>query len=103
MDILSNHGIKVYTGIMEQLTSILDTEKESVNEVFRYIESFPKEVDYNLVQYGTLLVYYNDIRDFYKECAYPNIELMNDEKLWDMYRVDVGIVAAHIYANLKNK
>ena len=86
------HGIKVYNGILEQLKSIHDTEQESLREVSRYYKSFPREVDYNLVQYGSLLVYYDQVREFYKECRLPNVDKMSDNELWERYRRDVGYV-----------
>ena len=108
MDIKTYHGIKVYNGILDQLKNIHDTEQESLREVRHYANGFPKEADYNLDQYGNLLVYYHDIAKFYQECEYPMNEfVLSDgdldlEKLWSMYIKDVGYVANLVLRNVLN-
>lgn len=102
MDKRTYHWIKVYNGILEQLKSIHDTEQESLDEVRHYAKHFHLISDFNIVQYGSLLVYYDDIRDFYKDCGYPNIEQMENDELWDMYRKNVGYVAKMMLCNELN-
>lgn len=41
-------------------------------EVLRYKREFPHQLDYNIVEYGNLLVY--DIRDFYRRHGYKSME-----------------------------
>lgn len=92
MNLKTYHGVKVYNGIVEQLCNIHDTLTESLNDLRRYAREFPNEVDYNLASYGALLVYYNQVYDFYKECEYP-LDLLNEmdnDQLWSMYKKDVG-------------
>lgn len=92
MNLKTYHGVKVYNGIVEQLCNIHDTLTESLNELRRYAREFPNEADYNLASYGALLVYYNQVYDFYKECEYP-LDLLNEmdnDQLWSMYKKDVG-------------
>lgn len=96
MNLKTYHGVKVYNGIVEQLRNIHDTTTESLNDLRRYAREFPNEVDYNLASHGTLLVYCNQIYDFYKECEYP-LDLLNEmdnDQLWSMYKNDVGFVAS---------
>ena len=90
------HGIKVYNGILEQLKHIHDTEQDSLNEVRHYAKEFPKEEDFNLAQYGSLLVYYVQVRRFYKSCEYPRLNELNDSDLWEIYKKDVGYVATRV-------
>lgn len=99
MDIKTYHGIKVYNGILEQLKSIHDTEEESLHEVLHYYRSFPREVDFNIVQYGSLLVYYVQVREFYEQCEYPNVDKMSNDELWELYKKDVGYVVRTLIHN----
>ena len=102
MDTKTYHGIKVYNGILNQLKNIHDTERESLGEVRHYANGFPKEIDFNLAQYGNVLVYYHQIAQFYKDCEYPCHKLIDSDgdldtdKLWSMYKKDVGIVAQNV-------
>lgn len=90
------HGIKVYNGILEQLKHIHDTEQDSLNEVRHYAKGFPKEVDFNLAQYGSLLVFYVQVREFYESCEYPRLNELDDSDIWEMYKKDVGYVATRV-------
>lgn len=85
-------GLNVFEGIVEQLYNIHDTKEESYNEVLHYKHEFRREPDYNIAQYGNLLVYYTQIREFYKSCGYP-VERYEDEQLWEQYKKDVGVSA----------
>lgn len=38
-----------------------ETREEAIHEIKRYIKEFPKEVDYNIYQYGNLAVYNNQV------------------------------------------
>ena len=64
-----------------------------LDEVKRYYNDFKREVDYNIAQYGNALVYYSDIYDFYKNCGYKSTDKMSTDKIWDLYKQQVGYVA----------
>lgn len=82
--------------IKEQLLSMQNTEGESLSEIKRYADHFPKEPDFNIVQYGNLLVYYGQIRDFYAECGFGQANDKNDDEIWEMYKRHVGSVASQL-------
>ena len=65
----------------------------SIDEIKRYYNDFKREVDYNIAQYGNVLVYYSDIYDFYKNCGYKSTDKMSTDKIWDLYKRQVGYVA----------
>ena len=62
-----------------------------IEEVQHYYNDYwnKKEVDYNIAQYGGLLIYYDDIRELYRKCGYK-VENYSDMKLWEGYKVVVG-------------
>lgn len=64
-----------------------------IDEVKRYYNEFKNEVDYNIVQYGNLLIYYDDIYNFYRSCGYKSTDKMTTDKIWDLYKKQVGYVA----------
>lgn len=67
-----------------------------LDEVKHYVESFPNEIDYNIVQYGNLLIYYYDVRQMYKNCGYVSLQKMSDQKVWEIYKRQVGYVARQL-------
>lgn len=83
---------KLLSGIEEDLLEL------GIEELKHYYTSFKNELDFNLAQYGNLIVYYYDLRKFYLDCGYSvsTIERMSDEKLWDTYKRQVGFVARNI-------
>ena len=75
------------------LTKIeFDLLELGIDEVKRYYNEFKHEDDYNIVQYGNLLVWYNEIYDFYRECGYKSTDKMTTDKIWDLYKRQVGYV-----------
>ena len=64
-----------------------------LDEVRRYMSYSPREIDYNIAQYGNLLVYYSDIYDFYRSCGYKSTDKMSTDRIWDLYKRQVGYVA----------
>lgn len=70
-----------------------------IEEVKRYYNQFKYESDYNIAQYGNLLVYYNQIYDFYKNCGYKSTDKMSSDKVWDLYKRQVGYVARCLIFN----
>lgn len=81
-------------------------------EVARYMYSFPRKTDYNLVDYGSMRICYNEIRELYARAGYTgvlnvwkrptfaarnNVRIneykVTDSELWESYKRDVGHVA----------
>lgn len=79
---------------------LLDIEEDlkelGMEEVRHYMENFPHESDYNIVQYGNLLVYYSQVREFYIKHGYKSAEKWSDERLWETYKRQVGYVARQL-------
>ena len=74
------------------LTSIYeDLQELGLEEVKRYYNEFSNEIDYNIAQYGNLLVYHYQVRELYKE--YKTLANVSDTYLWDIYKRQVGYVA----------
>lgn len=83
---------KALLHIEYQLLSMCNTKEESLSEIKRYMENFPHEPDFNIVQYGNLLVYYDQVRDFYCDCG-CKLEDKRDDEVWETYKKNVGYVA----------
>lgn len=77
----------VLNGIYEDLQEL------GIEEVKRYKEEFKHETDFNIAQYGNLLIYYADIREFYKNAGYKSFDKMSDGKIWEIYKRQVGYMA----------
>lgn len=82
--------------IEQDLLSMADTVEESLSKIRCYIKEFPKEPDHNIAQYGNLLAYYDQIREFYRNCGYKSMEKMSDDKIWQTYLRQVGYVARQL-------
>ena len=79
------------------LTEIFnDLQEMGVNEVRRYVREFWYERDYNIVQYGNLLIYYSDVREMYKRAGYKSMDKMSDSKIWEVYKGQVGYMAREV-------
>lgn len=65
-----------------------------INEIKRYYSEFKNCSDYNIAQYGELLIYYVDIRELYIDSGYAKttINNMSDSKIWETYKRQVGYV-----------
>ena len=87
---------KVLTEIEKDLLDL------GINEIKRYYNEFKNEVDFNIVQYGNLLIYYNDVYDFYRSCGYKTTDKMTTDKIWELYKNQVGYVAKRIILDSKN-
>ena len=85
-----SRNVKLNKALTEIESDLLDL---GINEVKRYYDTFKNEVDYNIAQYGNMLIYYNDIYDFYRECGYKSTDKMTTDKIWDLYKNQVGYVA----------
>lgn len=74
-----------------------DLEELGHEEVKRYIKEFyGKEPDFNLAQYGNLLIYFDDVRKLYKKAGYKTVDKFSDDKIWGIYLRQVGWVAQHM-------
>ena len=77
-------------------------KKEAISEIKRYKRDFPREPDYNIAQYGNLLIYYGDVRKAYKKAGYGStIDKMSDSRLWETYKRQVGWVVRYIVDHSK--
>ena len=81
---------KVSTEIEKDLLDL------GINEIRRYYNEFKNEVDYNIAQYGNMLIYYDDVYNFYRSCGYKTTDKMTTNKIWDLYKNQVGYVAKKI-------
>lgn len=89
---------KVLNDIYDSLLSMCDTEKESIQEIKRYKDNFPKELDFNLYQYGNLLIYNDQIKNLYSQ--YKSLQNVSIDKLIEIYKRQVRYVANYILANI---
>ena len=78
-----------------------DLKEFGVDEVKRYKNEFKHEPDYNIAQYGNLLIYYYDVREMYKNAGYKSMEKMGDGKIWEIYKKQVGYVARILIREVK--
>ena len=87
---------KVLTEIENQLKDF------GIDEVKRYFDEFKGEIDYNIVQYGNLLVYFSDIYKLYRDCGYKTIDKFSTDKLFETYKRQVGYVVRMLMYELRN-
>ena len=82
------------SSIRDEIINRFDSDEDMCHEIARYKQNFPRESDFNFVQYGNLHVYYDDIRDFYKTAGYADstIDRMSDDEIWELYKRQVGYV-----------
>lgn len=64
-----------------------------IDEVEHYYKEFKNEPDYNIVQYGNLLIYHVDIFELYRKAGYKSTENFSNEKIWNTYKKQVGYIA----------
>lgn len=88
---------EVLTDIYEQLLSIGDTEEESIAEIKRYKKMFPNEPDYNLYQYGNLLIYNDNVRALYAK--YKSLQKASMDKIISTYKRQIRYIANYIISN----
>ena len=81
---------KVLTRIEEDLLEL------GLDEVRRYYKEFKHEPDYNIAQYGNLIIYFYDIYKFYRDCGYTSTDKLSTEKIWELYKRQVGYVVREI-------
>ena len=88
-------GYEPYKGDiqMREHGSIIAHETgESTGEIKRYYNDYKHEKDYNIAQYGNLLVYYSDIYRFYADCGYKTTAKFSTAKIWDVYLRQIGYI-----------
>ena len=82
---------------LEEVLTRIEGQLEYANvDIEDYVKSFPNEIDYNIAQYGNLLVYYYDVKKMYRECGYKSLDKMSDQKVWEIYKRQVGYVARQL-------
>lgn len=82
------------------LTAIKDDLMEmGIDELTRYKKEFKSEPDYNIVNYGNMLIYYDDIYKFYREAGYKSLDKVSTQKIWEIYRRQVGYVVRQLLNN----
>lgn len=82
----------------KKLNSVLNTIYEDlqelgIDEIKRYKKEFPREKDYNIAQYGNMLIYFDDVREMYNKAGYKTIKRLSNEKVWQIYLHQVRYVA----------
>lgn len=91
----------------KKLNGLLNDIREEVlelgmEEILHYYNEFKgQESDYNIAQYGSLLVYYDDIRELYAKNGYKSIKNWSDEKIWETYKRQVGYIVRNIVGDYK--
>ena len=68
------------------------------DEIKRYMKEYPNEPDYNISQYGNMLVYYWEIRKMYIDAGYKTFagNKISDTSMWNIYKSQVGYVAREL-------
>lgn len=87
----------VLNDIYFSLLEMCDSETESIQEIKRYKGDFPNELDYNLYQYGNLLVYNDQIKALYSD--YKSLQNVSISKLIEIYKRQIRYVANYILDN----
>lgn len=70
-----------------------DLKALGIAEIKNSKKLFPREIDYELVSGGNMLIYYEDIRNLYKKAGYVGVNKWSNQKLWDTYKRQVGYMA----------
>lgn len=81
--------------IEEDLLSMEEPKELAISEIKRYMKAFPKEPDYNIAQYGNLLVSSYQVRELLTSCGYAE-QRVSDDEIWERYKRQVGYVARQI-------
>lgn len=79
----------------EVLNTIYDEVMEiGIDDIKRYYNEFKDFKDYNIFSYGNVRIYYDDIRELYKD--YKSLVNASDSKLEEIYKRQVGYIARYI-------
>ena len=86
-----------------KLNTVLNQIEEQLrdlepSEIACYMKEFPHEPDYNIAQYGNMLIYYDDIRKMYISAGYKTFfgNTISDTSMWNIYKSQVGYVAREL-------
>lgn len=89
-----------------KLNTVLNQIEKELNyfglsEIVRYMKEYPNEPDYNIVDYGNILIYYWEVRQMYIKAGYKSFEdnRISDSKMWKIYKRQVGYVARELTKN----
>ena len=83
---------KKLNGVLQEIEQqLLDLGLE---EVKHYYDEFRYEIDYNIAQYGNLLIYYVDVQEMYQRNGYKTKFSAN--RAWEIYKRQVGYVAKQL-------
>ena len=82
---------KKLNGVLNDIYN--DLMELGVDEVKHYYNNFSNKIDYNIAEYGNMLIYYDNVRELYKNNGYKTIDKISDENLWNIYKRQVGFVA----------
>lgn len=85
---------KKLNGVLNDILESL--EDLEVEEVKHYYNEFRNETDYNIAQYGNLLVYYHQVKELYSRNGYKTLEKWSNEKVWETYKRQVGYVVRYM-------
>ena len=82
---------------LEKVLSTIELQLEYNNvDIVEYYNTFKNESDYNIAQYGNLLIYYQDVKKMYRDCGYKSLDKMSDQKVWEIYKRQVGYVVRQL-------
>lgn len=91
----------VLNEIYSDLLEMCDTKEESISNIKHYAKEFHKKSDYNIAQYGNLIVYHDDVLAMYKRYGYKSLDKLSNDARWDIYKRQVGYVVRYILDNNK--
>lgn len=78
-----------------------DSTGESNGAIITYYNEFKNDKDaapdYNIAQYGNLLCYFNQLYNFYRNCGYKTTDKFSTEKIWAIYRRQVGYIVRNYF------
>lgn len=98
---INNKTNTILTEIVNNIIYTFDEDYDTIiSELNRYKTEFPFEIDYNVVQYENLLVYYDDIKKLFISCGYKNINKLSDTYIWNKYKLLVCRAIDTILYNL---
>lgn len=81
--------------ILNDIYDYITDTYDYISELIRYKTEFPKEPDYNYVQYANMVIYDSDIRELYIFYGY-SVSKLSKQKLWNKYMYDVRTVIDYI-------
>ena len=83
---------KKLNGVLQEIEEQL--LELGLEEVKHYYDEFKHESDYNIAQYGNLLIYYCDVQEMYQRNGYKT--KFSDTKAWEIYKNQVGYVTRQL-------